>query len=229
MNTPPGAPLVRLYDPQNNLRASVEYTNTTNTGNTFLTPVSPSPPAGWNVGSTPQYWDISTNVSFSGSVHVFLYYNPGNIPGPENTLRLLHFENGTWVDITDTADLAGNRIGGTVTSLSPFVLAARPGATGVGDEPTPTTFALRPNIPNPFNPVTTIEYDVPHAALVTIDVLSVAGARVRTLVKERRAPGRYDVQWDGEDDRGARAASGVYFYRMSAGSFVKTRKMVLLK
>lgn len=229
MNTPPGDPFVNLYDDQNTLRASAEFDNVASAGNTWLSPASPPAPAGWNVGSTPQYWDITTNASYTGGVHVFLHYNPGDIPGPENMLRLLHLDAGTWVDITDAVDVAGNRIGGTTNSLSPFVIAA-PGATGVGDQPVPAEFALHANIPNPFNPVTTIGYDVPAGgADVTIAVYDVSGRRVRTLVSQRREAGRYTARWNGEDDRGARAASGVYFYRMNAGGFVETRKMVLLK
>jgi hypothetical protein len=57
----------------------------------------------------------------------------------------------------------------------------------------------------------------------------VAGRRVRVLVDERRAAGSWSVQWNGDDDRGQRVASGVYFYRMRAGEFVDTKKMVLLK
>ncbi len=67
---------------------------------------------------------------------------------------------------------------------------------------------------------------LPLRAIVVFDV---AGRRVRTLVDERRPAGVFSVAWNGEDDRGQRVASGVYFYRMRAGAFVDTKKMVLLK
>jgi hypothetical protein len=229
-NTPPGAPLVLLHDPQSILRASVEYDDVLIAGNTFLTPASPEAPAGWNVGGTPQYWDISTDAIYDGLLRVTLHYDPNQVPAPENMLRLLHLENSTWVDITNVVDTENNRIMGITTSLSPFVLAVPQGATGIDDEPVPADFALHANVPNPFNPVTTIGYDVPRGgADVTISIFDVKGALVKTLVDERRAAGRYTAQWNGDDRRGARAASGVYFYRMQAGSFVETRKMVLLK
>ncbi len=63
----------------------------------------------------------------------------------------------------------------------------------------------------------------------SIIIFDVAGRLVRTLVNEHRAAGAWSVQWNGGDDRGQRVASGVYFYRMRAGSFVDTKKMVLLK
>jgi hypothetical protein len=229
-NTPPGAPLVTLYDPLNILRASVEFDNVTGGGNTFLTPASPSAPSGWNVGGTPQYWDISTSATYDGLLRVTLHYDPNHVPAPENMLRLLHLENGTWTDITDVVDTGNNSITGLTYSLSPFVLAVPNGATGVGDGPAPADFALHPNVPNPFNPATTIHYDIPAgSADVTIAIYDIRGALVRTLVHERRPTGRYTVRWNGDDDRGARVASGLYFYRMRAGSFVETRKMVLLK
>jgi flagellar hook assembly protein FlgD len=90
-------------------------------------------------------------------------------------------------------------------------------------------FALSANVPNPFNPQTTIHYDVPAAGMVNISVYDVAGRLVRELVNERRDAGSWSVQWNGDDRRGMRVASGVYFYRMRAGEFVETRKMVLLK
>jgi flagellar hook assembly protein FlgD len=64
---------------------------------------------------------------------------------------------------------------------------------------------------------------------VNISVYDVAGRRVRELVNEHRAAGVWSVQWNGDDDRGQRVASGVYFYRMRAGEFLDTKKMVLLK
>ncbi|HEX6944514.1 MAG TPA: FlgD immunoglobulin-like domain containing protein [Gemmatimonadaceae bacterium] len=229
-NTPPGDPLVNLYDPQSILRASVEFGNVTSAGNTFLTPVSPAAPAGWNVGGTPLYWDISTNANYTGPVEVFLHYDPNQVPAPENMLRLLHLDNGTWVDITTTVDTDNDRIGGITNSLSPFVLAVPNGATGVDDARTPGDFALHANVPNPFNPVTTIDYDVPAGgADVTIAVFDVSGRLVRTLVDDRRDAGRYSVRWNGDDDRGVGVATGVYFCRMNAGSFAHTMKMVLLK
>jgi flagellar hook assembly protein FlgD len=107
---------------------------------------------------------------------------------------------------------------------------AVPIPTGVGDRPVPAAFALAANVPNPFNPTTTIRYDIPAGgADVNITIYDVAGRMVRELVDRHRAPGTWSVQWNGDDARGQRVASGVYFYRMRAGSFSDTRKMVLLK
>jgi hypothetical protein len=92
------------------------------------------------------------------------------------------------------------------------------------------TFALHPNIPNPFNPATTIHFDVADGGgQIEIGVFDVAGRMVRELLHERRDAGPGSVAWDGRDDNGQEMASGVYFYRMRAGGFEATRKMVLLK
>jgi flagellar hook assembly protein FlgD len=94
----------------------------------------------------------------------------------------------------------------------------------------PARYALYENAPNPLNPTTTIRYDVPAAGeRVSILVFDVSGRKVRTLVDDVHEAGSKSVVWNGRDDRGQPAASGVYFYRMRAGSFMQTRKMVLLK
>ena len=97
------------------------------------------------------------------------------------------------------------------------------------DTKLPKPFALGRNYPNPFNPGTTISYDLPRQAQVTLEVFNVVGRKVATLVNGRQEAGHRTVQWDGRDDSGAATASGVYFYRLSAGEFVATAKMVLLK
>jgi len=96
----------------------------------------------------------------------------------------------------------------------------------------PKAFALEQNSPNPFNPATTISYSVPErnsAVHVRLDVYDIRGRLVRTLVNEAREAGTYHLLWDGTDSNGRHLASGVYLYRIKAGQFVKTRKMVLLK
>ncbi|MBD3401558.1 T9SS type A sorting domain-containing protein [candidate division GN15 bacterium] len=93
----------------------------------------------------------------------------------------------------------------------------------------PSTPSLEQNYPNPFNPSTTIQYALPAASDVTIEVLNLLGQRVRLLVDEYRGPGVHRLVWDGRDESGDRVASGVYFYRIATGDFVDSRKMLLLK
>jgi serine protease AprX len=90
-------------------------------------------------------------------------------------------------------------------------------------------FELAQAFPNPFNPSTTIQFTVAEPTHVALAVYDVAGRTVKTLVDESKTADVYHVTWDGTDERGHRVASGVYFYRMNAGDFTQTRKMVLLK
>lgn len=85
-------------------------------------------------------------------------------------------------------------------------------------------FELYNNYPNPFNPATTIDYSVPKSSLVTIKIYDVLGREVKTLVNGEKIPGNYSVIFNDSN-----LPSGIYFYRMQAGSFVSTKKMILLK
>jgi Domain of unknown function (DUF362)/FlgD Ig-like domain len=101
-----------------------------------------------------------------------------------------------------------------------------------GEASLPRAFALEQNSPNPFNPSTTIAFSVSssnESQTVRLSIFDLRGKLVHTLVDERREPGSYTAYWDGTEDSGRRVASGVYFYRLQAGDFSRTRKMVLLK
>jgi len=93
----------------------------------------------------------------------------------------------------------------------------------------PSVFALHPNAPNPFNPSTTIRYDVPVESRVTLTVFDARGRLVNTLVNAMTKPGRYAVVWDGRDANGVRLPSGMYFSRIQAPAFTQTQKMLMLK
>ena len=94
---------------------------------------------------------------------------------------------------------------------------------------TPRQFQLYNNYPNPFNPATTISYDLPISAPVKVDVLNILGQHVRTLVDETQSAGHYEVVWDSKDNQGRTVTSGVYIYRITTGDFTNSKKMVLLK
>ncbi len=91
--------------------------------------------------------------------------------------------------------------------------------------------SLAQNYPNPFNPTTTIQYSIQAQGQVRLRVYDVAGRLVRSLVNEVQSPraGGFAVTWDGTDDRGTRVATGIYFYKLTAAGFERTRKMLLLK
>lgn len=122
-------------------------------------------------------------------------------------------------------------LGGTVGSaflLDDLVLEA---GTGIGDDlnSLPEKFVLEQNFPNPFNPGTTINYYMPTSQNVDLAIYSITGQRMKTLVTGKQPAGNHQIQWDGRNDNGELAASGVYIYRLQAGSEVLTRKMALLR
>ena len=93
----------------------------------------------------------------------------------------------------------------------------------------PATFGLEQNYPNPFNPTTQIEFSLPVASHVDLIVFNVLGQEVKSVINGEMPAGYHTVTWDGISSTGNSVSSGVYFYRLEAGSFVETRKMMLLK
>jgi hypothetical protein len=93
----------------------------------------------------------------------------------------------------------------------------------------PETYSLSQNYPNPFNPRTHISYELPVGSHVTLTVYNILGQKVTTLVDKEMSAGRYVAEWDGASDGGRQVSSGVYLYKLEAGNFIKTRKMLLLK
>lgn len=130
--------------------------------------------------------------------------------------------SGSWTDIKQTPQY-GFIPKSRTTSIS--VLVGRADLVkNVIENTGALTFRLDNNYPNPFNPTTGISYQLPQESLVTLIVYNVLGQKVVTLVNGERAPGEHTVEFNG-----SRFASGVYFYRLVAGSHSVTRKMVLLK
>ena len=100
----------------------------------------------------------------------------------------------------------------------------------------PSNFSLKQNYPNPFNPSTTLPFSLKVQGSTfkgpihtTLKIYNILGQLVRTLVDEEKLPGRYEVVWDGKDDRGKEVTSGVYFYRLESSGSTETRKMILLR
>jgi hypothetical protein len=93
----------------------------------------------------------------------------------------------------------------------------------------PTTTELFGNYPNPFNPSTTIAYQLHKPAKVKIDVFNVIGQKVKTLVDAPQKIGSYKVNWNSVNDAGSKVSSGIYFYRLKADDFTQVKKMILLR
>ena len=174
-------------------------------------------------------WDPNTEADFA-SYSVHRGTSAGFAPTHENRIGVPdapghHDPDWQWdsgyfykiaaVDIHGNASEYSDLTPGTVTGTS-------------NDTPARVT-ALEQNRPNPFNPATTIRYSLAGTARVNITVFDTAGRRVRQLVDETKRPGVYSAVWDGRNDGGRQAATGVYFYRMKTGDYTQTLKMVLIK
>ena len=144
-------------------------------------------------------------------------YDTGNSGLPDNNVLSLAFDyqGNLWIGTWD-GGLVVYREGGVILRV-----------TAVGEElgtTVPSAFSLSQNYPNPFNPRTTIAYDLPHACAVTLTIYALTGQKVGTLVSGHQEAGHHEVTWNDRE-----FASGIYFYRMEAGGFEQTRRMVLLK
>jgi len=126
------------------------------------------------------------------------------------------------------------------TEAAPFVVSAEnaphtltinvPDSAGDDDmTDVPVVTALQSNYPNPFNPSTTIAFDVAKAGRVSIEIYNIKGQRVKTLVNDDYAAGKHNVVWNGDDTSGRKVGSGVYFYRMTTGDYNSIKKMLLMK
>ncbi|MGA7720279.1 MAG: right-handed parallel beta-helix repeat-containing protein [Ignavibacteriaceae bacterium] len=93
----------------------------------------------------------------------------------------------------------------------------------------PVSFAVSQNYPNPFNPSTLINYSLPKSSLVTIKIYNILGQEIKTLINSEHQPGYYSIQWNGDNNYGHSVASGIYIYRVTAGQYAKSMKMMLLK
>ncbi len=92
------------------------------------------------------------------------------------------------------------------------------------EEGLPTTFELMQNYPNPFNPTTSISFSIPQAAFVTLKVYDIVGREVANLMSEQKDAGIYNYNFDA-----SKLSSGIYFYRLQAGNFTSSKKMILIK
>ena len=132
--------------------------------------------------------------------------------------------------------LVGTSSGGTDNIGSGFLADPTLGGTvtAVTDQPPvevqlPQVFELQQNYPNPFNPATRIGFSLPHTSEVRLTIYDLLGRQVVTLLQSQQAAGYHTVDWNGRDASGNPVGNGTYFYRLEAGEFKVTKKLLLLK
>ncbi len=118
---------------------------------------------------------------------------------------------------------------GSNSGVNPWLFKL--GSTAVQDDRSdlPQTFALFQNHPNPFNPETVIEYQLPIACHVTLTIYNTLGQEIRTLIDRELQAGSHQATWDGKDNSGNKVGTGIYLYQMRAGQFWAVKKMILLQ
>lgn len=171
-----------------------------------------------NYGSNDMYILLQTGA--------LAYSSPldHDVPGMPCDIATGDFDDDNDIDCA-VVSFSGNSVSILLNNLN--------SPTAIGDDPetpnVPGQFSLEPNYPNPFNPATEISFSLPQQLAVTLEIFNLAGQRVTTLIDRDMPAGDYVIPWDGTDSGGARVSTGVYFYRLTAGDFVESRKMLLLK
>jgi len=158
--------------------------------------------------------------------------------GADQTITLSSLSSGTWyigVECATTINTAGQIYYGDLSVLNgvAYSITATWDSTGLKTTTDlagmPDEFQLHQNYPNPFNPVTTIQYELPQRSDVQITVYDLMGREITTLVSEIQEAGYKSIQWNATNKFGQPVSAGMYFYRITAGTFSQTNKMLLLK
>lgn len=238
INTPQGADVAVAMPIENgrNWPVTATFDLVTTEGNTGVAYADDcgSAPAGYQILG---YYEVSTTAEYSQNVTFCFDYDEQDIlTGSESGMMVLQGiddPGDPFLDITGGHDLANDTICGVISSLEPWpgrclAIVAPLVASAVPD--IPVAFRLLPNFPNPFNPSTTIGFELPRAAdRVTVDVYDVSGRRVRRLHSGSTQSGRTELVWNGTDDVGRSVVSGVYLVQIVNGEQRLSQRVLLLK
>jgi hypothetical protein len=208
--------------------------------------------------SDPPYRDMRFDASRNRQTIGLTFYNAGSVTTAENLKAVISTDDERVYAITRYSSPLGNIAAGATDTSGIFTFVYVPGygpdstinnpilfdidiysndklywtakidyVTGLEKLPDyslPVNYSLSQNYPNPFNPITTIEFQIPNSQFVTLKIYNLLGQEVTTLVSEKLKAGNYKYNWDA-----ANFASGLYLYKLNAGDFGQTRKMLLLK
>ena len=167
-----------------------------------------------------QYFSVQMSTDLSFNSDVVEYYTPDSY----YTFNQLEYNMPYYFRVaTMVGQGEWSYYSDVVTATIEFV------STDVQNNEIPFAFVLNQNYPNPFNPSTSISYTIPNKNSVSLNIYDVNGSLVRNLVNKNLEPGSYTVSWDGTNFYGSKVSAGMYFYKITSGSFVSTQKMIFLK
>jgi len=176
---------------------------------------------------SPEETTVVLHNRTGGTTNNLVGWYPAELTPAEDLSTLLdQTTDGEWkIHVSD------NGSGDTGTLNSWCVDITYDISTGVAEagDKLPKVLALKGNVPNPFNPQTTIRFDLPTPGNVNLAIYEISGRRVATLVSGSLPAGYHESVWTGLDESGRSVASGIYFYRLEADNEVLTRKMILLR
>ena len=148
-------------------------------------------------------------------------YDKNKYPNPEK-LFISKYNGENWINIPSRVYPERNTIVANVNKLGKFKVLVD--STYDGDNTVPSQLTLKQCYPNPFNPSTTIEYNLPDDIFVTLTIYDAIGQKIKKLDSGMKSAGRYKITWNAET-----IASGIYYYQLRAGKFLETKKMILLR
>ena len=214
-----------LWPPNHNMATAIEGISATDAcgGDIVLNVTVSSDEDGMGgAGNTEEDWDVITDEDGSQSV-TLRAERSGNGDGREYTV------------VVTATDASGNSTEQTLTVAVPLSKGnVSDNGNGKGrvrgkEAVAPLATSLNQNYPNPFNAETQISFDIASTGMVRLELFDITGRTIRTLVDQTYTPGRYRVTWDGRDGAGNEVASGMYIYRLSTGTDVMTKRLMLLR
>ena len=177
-------------------------------------------------------YTIGPERDFPKPISLRFSYNPDLMTtADEASLSIMQWDGSRWRAVESWIDKSSHTLVAHVTRLGTFAVGSlQNGRT----QPLPVSYRLDQNYPNPFNPTTVIQYALPQAGEVTLEVFDLKGSHIRFLLHQSQDIGQYSVAWDATNDRHVAVASGVYFYRLTVKDhtgvqYLSTRKMLLMK
>jgi hypothetical protein len=189
-----------------------------------------------SLAGTPDYGPIGITLSWDpnteSDLYIYRIYR-GSDPGfvPDETSLIGQSSDPEFFDEYDDWHVSYYKVSAVDRhgNESPFADLSGGDVAGGETPEVPGSYFLAQNVPNPFNPMTTISFGLREAGHVSLRIFDAAGRLVRVLVDEHRDAGTYEAIWDGRNGGSTEVASGVYFYRLDTVAFKETRKMVLLR